>query len=339
MPTVQPQPPQYGQPQYGPPQYGPPQGYYGGPPGWAPYVAPPEAPRPGCVPLRPLAISDILDGSFKVIARNPRATLGLSAIIAVIQTVITAGFQVWLYHEVGQLQTSSDADPGAAVGPLLGELSSAFTILIIGALLGAVLTGMLTAVITQDVLGVTLDMKQAWARAKPRIWALFGLALTTTVLEALGLIPCLILGVWLWGIWSVAVPAMMVEDLGVRGSLRRSKQLVGGTFWRVWGIRAVGAIMVSFVSSLIGVPFQVLGIILSGGDISALFGRNGDLPVALLLCTSIGSIISLTVTAPVKAAIDALLYVDLRMRKEGLDLVLQQATAQPPSRTALPGVS
>ena len=36
-----------------------------------------------------------------------------------------------------------------------------------------------------------------------------------------------------------------------------------------------------------------------------------------------------TFTAPVQAAIDSLLYVDLRMRKEGLDLVLQQQVARP----------
>jgi hypothetical protein len=35
-----------------------------------------------------------------------------------------------------------------------------------------------------------------------------------------------------------------------------------------------------------------------------------------------------TFTAPVRAGIDALLYVDLRMRKEGMDIALQQAASQ-----------
>jgi hypothetical protein len=334
------QPPPYSQqPQYGqPPEYGPQPPYgqqpqYGPPPPWLanPYFPPPAAPKPGCVPLRPLGVGEILDGSFQVIRRNPRATLGLSVIIAVIQASITGVFQYVLYREVGQarLASSSDStDPSATVGPLLGELTTAFTILVIGALLGAILTGMLTAVITQDVLGVKLSMGQAWARARSRIWALFGLALVTTVLPVLGLIPCLVIGVWLWGIWAVAVPAMMVEGATIRGSLRRSKQLVDGSFWRVWGIRALGTLMVSVVSSIIVLPFEAIGLIVSGGGVDSLFGQTGGLPVVFVVFMSLGSVLSLTITAPVTAAISALLYVDLRMRREGLDLVLQQQAAQ-----------
>jgi hypothetical protein len=48
-------------------------------------------------------------------------------------------------------------------------------------------------------------------------------------------------------------------------------------------------------------------------------------------------VLSATLTEPVRAGIDALLYVDLRMRREGLDIVLQQAArAAPP---VVPAVS
>jgi hypothetical protein len=170
---------------------------------------------------------------------------------------------------------------------------------------------------------VKLTIGQAWQRAKPRIWALFGLSLTITLLEALGLIPCLVIGVWLWGIWAVAVPAMMVEGTSVGGSLSRSRQLVQGTFWRVWGIRALGTLLVTIVADLISAPFTVVGLLVGGFHLG-----QTHLSGTLILFTAIGSMIAGTITAPVRAAIDALLYVDLRMRKEGLDLVLQQRAAQ-----------
>ena len=58
----------------------------------------------------------------------------------------------------------------------------------------------------------------------------------------------------------------------------------------------------------------------------------GAVPTTLILLSAVGTVISATFTAPVRAAIDVLLYVDLRMRKEGLDLVLQQqAMGIPPA--------
>ncbi len=321
----------------------PPYGYNPAP---DPYYAA-LAPQPGCIPLRPLAVSDILDGTFKVIRRNPRVTLGLSAIVAVIQVICTAGFQVIAFRQLSEVRLNDTAnadDPSANLAPLLTQLTALFSVLVIGAVLGAVLTGMLTLVVTQDVLGVQLSGGEVWRRVRGRMWPLIGLSLLTTLLEDLGLIPCLVLGVWLWGIWAVAVPAFVVEATTVRGAMRRSRQLVSGTFWRVWGIRALGALLVAIVGSLVGLPFTLLGLALSGGGLDALTGQAGSLPAAYLVLTSIGSVVTVTFTAPVRAGIDALLYVDLRMRKEGMDIALQQAasqragaprtTRQPPTGTA-----
>ncbi len=320
----------------------PPYGYYPAP---NPYYAAP-VPQPGCIPLRPLAVSDILDGTFKVIRRNPRVTLGLSALVAVIQVIGTAGFQVAIFHQLSQVRINDAAHPddqSANLAPLLTELTSLFSILVIGAVLGAVLTGMLTVVITQDVLGVRLGAGEVWRRVKGRMWPLVGLSLLTALLQGIGLALCLAPGIWLWGIWAVAVPALMVEGTTVRGALGRSRRLVQGTFWRVWGIRALGALLVGIVGSIITMPFSALGLALSGGGLDTLTGRAATLPVAYLVVTSIGSIVSVTFTAPVRAGIDALLYVDLRMRKEGMDIALQQSigrravtpqTNQPPPRGA-----
>jgi hypothetical protein len=292
--------------------------------GYPMYYPPPQSARPplkpGCVPLRPLSVSDILDGSFQVVRRNPRATLGISAVLAVLQAIAVALFQIAVYSA----QSSGDSEQVS--GQLIGQLTAAFSLLVVSTLIGAILTGMLAAVVTEDVLGIKLTIDQAWRRARPRIWSLVGLAITTTILETLGLLPCLVLGVWLWGIWAVSVPAMMVEGTTIRGSLGRSRQLVSGMFWRVWGIRALGALLVAVVGGIIGAPFQIAGSAVNGG----LNVTPGTVPTTLIVLTAIGSILSTTVTAPIRAAIDSLLYVDLRMRKEGLDLVLQQRVAPTP---------
>jgi ABC-type amino acid transport system permease subunit len=127
----------------------------------------------------------------------------------------------------------------------------------------------------------------------------------------------------------------MVEGTTIRGALGRSRQLVSGTFWRVWGIRALGWLVLQVVASLISLPFLALAF-LAGGGLDALVDPTGT-PIVFLLVVGLGSLIGATLTAPVRAGVDALLYVDLRMRKEGLDLVLQAHTnpvAAPPPMTA-----
>jgi hypothetical protein len=47
--------------------------------------------------------------------------------------------------------------------------------------------------------------------------------------------------------------------------------------------------------------------------------------VAAIIVSAIGGIIVGSITRPVLAGVTVLLYLDMRMRKEGLDLVLQNA--------------
>ena len=288
-----------------------------------------QVPKPGCVPLRPLGLSDILDGSFTAIRRNPKVMLGLSAAVASVQVVLVALVEVVAYAQLGRITVTSNsgATTQTNLGPLLGTEMVQLVTVFVSALLGAFLTGMLTIAITQDVLGVLLDVRQIWQRVQGRLWRLVGLSLLTTLLEFLGLVLCLAPGIWLWGIWAVAVPAMMVERTTVRGALRRSRALVTGTFWRVWGIRALGWITATVIGAIIAVPFLIAGFVVSGNVFSAT-ASSGHLPAAFLILSAIGSAVSATFTAPVRAGIDALLYVDLRMRREGLDIALQQALAQ-----------
>ncbi|MDQ2751292.1 MAG: hypothetical protein M3Y44_17465 [Actinomycetota bacterium] len=275
-------------------------------------------PGQGCVPLRPLGVAEILDGSFRAIRRNPAAMFGPAAVIAVVRVAATAGLQLSAYRILDTVAL---------------QLLSTF---LISAVLGTILSGLLAAVVTQDILGVRITAREALARLRGRRWALVGLALVLTLVETLGLLALAVPGIWLWGLWAVAVPAMVVERSTVRGALARSRRLSTGLWWRVWGIRALAYLLATMLSTVASVPFLVLA--------SAVTGAGGLLPdpnspssVTYVLIISVGSVLAATLTEPVRAGIDALLYVDLRMRREGLDIILQQAArwAQP----AAPAVS
>jgi len=67
----------------------------------------------------------------------------------------------------------------------------------------------------------------------------------------------------------VAAPALSLERIGVRAALGRSRALVNRSFWRVWGIRALGWLLVYVLTQLITLPFQLLALHVAverGGD-------------------------------------------------------------------------
>src|SRR5687767_11648313 len=58
-------------------------------PGWGAPVA--TAPKPGVVPLRPLGLGEVLDGAVALVRGYPRAALGVSAVVALVTTLIQLG--------------------------------------------------------------------------------------------------------------------------------------------------------------------------------------------------------------------------------------------------------
>src|SRR5262244_3395884 len=107
----------YGQAGYGP--AGPGQPGTGYPPsgGWT--APPPQAPKPGVIPLRPIAVGEILDGAFTSIRRNPKATLGIAAVVLTISGIITTGLEVLLLSQLGLNTGTEQTLTGAQLAGML----------------------------------------------------------------------------------------------------------------------------------------------------------------------------------------------------------------------------
>jgi hypothetical protein len=338
---------------YGPPPGAGPQPAYGQP-SLRPYGQPDL--KPGVVPLRPLGLGEMLDGAVGVMRRYPRPTLGMSAAVAVVMALLNV---VLLLTVLRPLATFDPTTPltgdteqlqsllgGAAVGGLLSGL--------LALLAGAVLTGILTAVVGKAVLGQPLDVRQAWETVRPQLWKL----VAVSVLIALGvvvvaLVTALVVGgvvaaggagpgavllavpIGLAGVLaavyvavrlSLAPCALVLERVGVGDSLRRSWALVKGDWWRVFGITALTLVIAAFVSVLVQAPFELFG----SGGFAGLTGGGDALAARTLIASSIGAIVASTLIDPFTAGVRALLYVDRRMRAEGLDVALAAAATGRP---------
>src|SRR5664280_807437 len=106
---------------------------------------------------------------------------------------------------------------------------------------------------------------------------------------------------------------------------RRSapRTLVRNSWWRVAGILILAAVVAGVLNSVLTVPFAIFG----GGSPFDLSGSGPDLGFGDLLLSAIGAIIAGTIVQPFNAGVQALLYVDRRMRAEGLDVTLAEAAA------------
>ena len=105
-------------------------------------------------------------------------------------------------------------------------------------------------------------------------------------------------------IWSFATHAVVIENRDVFGAFGRSRELVRGNWWRVFGIGLVFLLIVISIIAIVTLVSIIIGLLFNLGPLaySILSGVVG----ALLI--------------PVYYIASTLLYIDLRVRKEGYDL-------------------
>jgi hypothetical protein len=269
-------------------------------------------PRPA--PLRPLGAAEILDGAIRLVRGNARGVLTISVPWAILAAGVSA-----------LLQYAAVTSRGSSGLILLANLavSTAF---------GVVLTGLLTPLLSDALLGRRIGAGESLRRVGRRAWTLVLLALIVLVAEGGGLALCLIVGAWLWGAWAVAAPAVTLEGIGVRAALGRSHSLVDGTFWRVWGLRALGWLLTNVLGLFVTLPFTLVALLVDQFNPFD-SGSTADHPAVLVAITALGALVTAALLAPVSSAIDVLLYTDLRMRKEGMDIVLGLPRLPDPAAT------
>ncbi|HEY6497886.1 MAG TPA: hypothetical protein VIZ20_00570 [Streptosporangiaceae bacterium] len=301
-------------------------------------------------------MSEILDGAFTAVRRNPRATLGLGAMIMTIYGIVAAiaepsavgGFSA--FSRIGSNQAQSQAELNHQLNSFGHQLVGLLVTYLILIVASQLLTGMLTVVIGRSVLGDRVTVSQAWRQTLPRLpamlgamvlflgtivvmWAVFvglgvffgaGLNASGAVLGGYFIIVGIIvlcLTVWLWTSFLLANQVVVLERAGPVRALARSWRLVRRSWWRVFGISLLAGLIVGITGTILQLPFSV-----PAGMITSHAGTPLHPPLLAVIIGTVGMIVARTVTGALQAGVYVLLYVDLRMRKEGLDMALRTAT-------------
>lgn len=258
-----------------------------------------------------MAVGELLDASIGLLKARPKVVLGITAVF-VLPTQLLAAFAS--RDLIGSTSfTDVISDPSLGGGSTAGQ-SGTTTLLIF-------VTSMLPSIMLPFVAGALGRLVAAWRvggdmtagaalRAAGRKWWVLLIAwLLTHVAEGFAALAFFLPVFLLMALWQVAAPAIVVEDLGPIEGLRRAGRLAGTRYWSVvLAVVAAFFVVLALESTLPLLP-QALAEFLGPG--------TGWIVLA------IGNSLTSLLTTAFLAGFAVTLYLDLRVRSEGLDLQVQ----------------
>ncbi|MFC9332457.1 hypothetical protein [Arthrobacter sp. NPDC057009] len=307
-------------------------------------------PKPGVVPLRPLMFGEIMDGAFQTVRRNPKAMLGAGLLAQALGAVIASVLPL--------VAPASDASAEAWMGNLgPSEMTSIFGALVGGFLvvgvvslfIALVMQGAMVVPVARSILNRRTGFRQMWLLARGRAWALVRLAglgvaavllgIALIVLATVGLANSMGTGslvivlplflafvaalIWVSVKLTVAPAAIVVEDVGALDGIRRSWAVTRGNWWRVLGIVLAVSLLIGIISQIVLIPVTLLAALLTAvASPQDLASQSTALQVVGVVVMAVVSAAVGAVAFAFQTSVMALLYMDLRMRNEGLDIAL-----------------
>lgn len=279
--------------------------------------------------LRPLRVGEVIDVAVKVYTRNAATLLKIALVVIAPVQILGALILLSSVPDPSETATTTGAF-GFIPWTLVAGFGAAF-------LLRWVSTTLTTGACYKTIAGAYLDRAPGWkeslAFGRRRLGAMLWLAFLQGVVTLIGLIACIAPGVWLAVSYSVAMPAMLTEDVRGGRALGRAIRLVQGRWWATFGVVALGFLLTFVVEFVLSIGVELVT------------PAIGDVVLVVALNTAI-SIVTGVVVTPFQAAVATVLYFDLRVRKEAFDLELLTqrvgtpvggAPALPPPPSSSPG--
>lgn len=263
---------------------------------------------PAPLRLRPLEIGDLLDETFRIYRRHFLLFAAISVILAIPSAALYGLALAWF--STGLDATSSATDLGPVLG-FLGAIGASFVVSIL------FLPFSHSAVVyaaCESSLGRPVTAGGVFTGVLRRYFPLLGYWFVfNTFIAEVALVLCIapfVLWLWVFVMWVAVVPAMFVENVGLGEAIGRSRHLVEGRWWRTFFILFLTYVLYFVLSIALGAFINVaqglLQLVVSPFIASALTLASSQIIAALL--------------APVAQIVFVLIYFDLRVRREALDL-------------------
>ncbi len=195
------------------------------------------------------------------------------------------------------------------VGSNLGLLP---LVIVVSTIVGTLYQGMVVGLV-RDVQDGRRDssVSELFGYAAPVLLPLVGAGLLSGIGIGIGMVLLIVPGLILLTIWAVIAPAIVIERASIFEAFGRSRQLVRGNGWPVFGV-----IIVAFLISLIG-----------GVIFTSIAAGISDGPIVRIVFSALAS----TITAPIGALVAGILYYRLLGMEGGPGPVVGDEPSTSPS--------
>ncbi|HWB21529.1 MAG TPA: hypothetical protein VG652_01430 [Gaiellaceae bacterium] len=304
-------------------------------------------------PLRPLSIGEILNAGTTIVWENlgklVRVVVCVVLPVQIVATILTLSSlpDGWSMggspsgFPTDSFRISRSEDGVRLTGSQAVTFFAGFSVATLLTLVAGVLASAACfRIVATAYLGEPTGWQASLQFAARRFGSLLWLSFLSFLLICVGLVLCVIPGVYLAVGFAVAIPVLLGEEVRGSRALGRSRELVKGSWWRVLGVIIAG----TFVTSIVTGAF--LGVVYVITSLTSIGPETNSLVLGLeKICTGT---ITAAITTPIVAAFLVVLYFDLRIRREGVDVqpladrlgvdapVGLQAAPDPPQRGTAP---
>ncbi|WP_433051815.1 hypothetical protein [Dactylosporangium sp. CS-033363] len=254
------------------------------------------------IPMRPLTFGELLDAAVSLLRAQAPLLLGAAFVLALAEQVALGPLRDWAHMSPPLYWLDSDH---------IGQswLVFCFGMALEAAIL-ALLGGFTGAAAGPGLLGQAVPRKTLLRQVGRRTLPLLVIALVAAALSFVTALVLMLPWPFVYGLLGLASPALMIDRVGPFRAVGRSFKLAGrglrGVFIRVGAYLSWAAIRLA-----LGLGAAAL--------LEIWLGRQTTLhTIALILAWAIVD----TVAYATLACIDAVLYLEVRMRVEGLDVAI-----------------
>jgi hypothetical protein len=271
--------------------------------------------------LRPLGVGEIFDIAINVYRRHAGTLLRLVFFVVAPVSVVAAIVQGSAVPEDDDFfRIEDDGTLSYSESEVWATVAATLIAVLLGFIATTVASGACFRAVADAYLGSRPDWRESLGFAVRRLHSILWVTVLGSLLAIVGLVFCVIPGVYLYVAFAVAVPVLLTEGIKGRKALGRSRQLVKGRWWPTFAVVVLGTILAGIVSS-----------VLEG--LAAAVSLTNDDPGSLvsIVAAAVSATAANTITVPFISAFVIVLYFDLRVRKEAFDLQLlaQQVGVDP----------
>lgn len=243
----------------------------------------------------------------------------VSGLLTMVVSVVMSTFlQAVLIHDIA----SGTLGEKRRLGALWRQAARSFwPVLGASLLIGLVFIVAITVLIVAFIAAVSTVGGSSGGNGRDGVAGAVVLAFGTMVIGGLGLV--VVFG-WLATKLSVVASAIVLERIGPFQAIRRSWHLTQGYFWRTFGVIMLTAVIIGVATQIVSTPIGFIsGLVASTIDPTRASSFTGAATLALVVAGLVG-IVTGAVTSAIQTSLNGVIYLDLRMRKEALDLTLER---------------